>query len=117
MFMGPWDQGGPWSPTGIAGVSKFLHRVWAIATDPHGTEPGDKSSGELPAGESEHQARDRMRAAAHRTLRDVTEDFEGFRWNTMVAKLMELTQRPVPLPRAPRSPGCPSGTRPSACCC
>ena len=32
-----------------------------------------------------------MRAAAHRTLRDVTEDFEGFRWNTMVAKLMELT--------------------------
>ncbi len=91
MFMGPWDQGGPWSPTGIAGVSKFLHRVWAIATDPHGTEPGDKTSGDLPAGESEHQARDRMRAAAHRTLRDVTEDFEGFRWNTMVAKLMELS--------------------------
>ena len=91
MFMGPWDQGGPWSPTGIAGVSKFLHRVWAIATDPHGTEPGDKTSGDLPAGESEHQARDRMRAAGHRTLRDVTEDFEGFRWNTMVAKLMELS--------------------------
>ena len=21
MFMGPWDQGGPWSPTGIGGVS------------------------------------------------------------------------------------------------
>ena len=91
MFMGPWDQGGPWSPTGIAGVSKFLHRVWAIATDPHGTEPGDQSSGSLPAGEEEHDARDRMRAAAHRTLRDVTEDFEGFRWNTMVAKLMELS--------------------------
>jgi leucyl-tRNA synthetase len=32
-----------------------------------------------------------MRAAAHKTLRDVTEDFEGFRWNTMVAKLMELS--------------------------
>ena len=32
-----------------------------------------------------------MRAAAHRTLRDVTEDYEGFRWNTMVAKLMELS--------------------------
>jgi len=72
-------------------VSKFLHRVWAIATDPHGTEPGDKASGELPAGESEHQARDHMRSAAHKTLRDVTEDFEGFRWNTMVAKLMELS--------------------------
>ena len=41
MFMGPWDQGGPWSPTGIGGVAKFLNRVWAIATDPHGRESGD----------------------------------------------------------------------------
>ena len=39
----------------------------------------------------ESDARDRMRSAAHRTLRDVTEDIEGFHWNTMVAKLMELT--------------------------
>ena len=30
-------------------------------------------------------------AAAHRTLRDVTADYEAFRFNTMVAKLMELT--------------------------
>jgi len=91
MFMGPWDQGGPWSPTGIGGVAKFLNRVWAIALDPHGREPGDQTAGALPAGEEEHDARDRMRAAAHRTLRDVTEDYEGFRWNTMVAKLMELS--------------------------
>jgi len=91
MFMGPWDQGGPWSPTGIAGVNKFLSRVWTLVLDPHGREPGDKQSGELPAGEDESTARDRMRAAAHRTLRDVTEDIEGFRWNTMVAKLMELS--------------------------
>jgi leucyl-tRNA synthetase len=91
MFMGPWDQGGPWSPSGIAGVNKFLHRVWAIVVDPHGREPGDRSSGSLPAGETEHDARSHMRAAAHRTLRDVTEDYEGFRWNTMVAKLMELS--------------------------
>jgi leucyl-tRNA synthetase len=91
MFMGPWDQGGPWSPTGIGGVGKFLHRVWTIALDAHGTEPGDPTSGDLPAGEDEAAARDRMRAAAHRTLRDVTADYEGFRWNTMVAKLMELS--------------------------
>jgi leucyl-tRNA synthetase len=97
MFMGPWDQGGPWSPTGISGVNRFLHRVWAIAQDPHGTEPGargrgavDPAAGSLPGGESEHEARSAIRAAAHRTLRDVTEDYEGFRWNTMVAKLMEL---------------------------
>jgi leucyl-tRNA synthetase len=29
--------------------------------------------------------------AAHRTLRDVTADYEAFHFNTMVAKLMELT--------------------------
>ena len=91
MFMGPWDQGGPWSPTGISGVNKFLHRIWAIVLDAHGRDAGDQTGGALPAGESEHDARSRMRAAAHRTLRDVTEDFEGFRWNTMVAKLMELS--------------------------
>jgi leucyl-tRNA synthetase len=91
MFMGPWDQGGPWSPTGIGGVSKFLGRVWAIATDPDGREHSDPAAGSLPAGESESDARDRMRAAAHKTLRDVTADYEGFRWNTMVAKLMELS--------------------------
>jgi leucyl-tRNA synthetase len=91
MFMGPWDQGGPWSPTGISGVNKFLHRVWTIVLDPHGRDAGDQTGGELPAGEMEHDARSRMRAVAHRTLRDVTEDFEGFRWNTMVAKLMELS--------------------------
>ena len=34
MFMGPWDQGGPWSPTGIGGVHKFLGRVWTTALDP-----------------------------------------------------------------------------------
>ena len=91
MFMGPWDQGGPWSAGGISGPVKFLNRVWTIALDPHGREPGDQTGGALPPGEEEHDARDRLRAAAHRTLRDVTEDYEGFRWNTMVAKLMELS--------------------------
>ena len=32
-----------------------------------------------------------MRAAAHRTLRDVTADYEAFHFNTMIAKLMELS--------------------------
>ena len=91
MFMGPWDQGGPWNPSGIGGVSKFLGRIWSIALDPHGREPGDQTGGELPSGETEADARDRMRAGAHRTLRDVTADYEAFRWNTMVAKLMELS--------------------------
>jgi leucyl-tRNA synthetase len=91
MFMGPWDQGGPWSPTGIGGVHRFLNRVWALVLDPHYREPGDPDSGSLPDGQDEAAARAELRAAAHRTLRDVTADYEAFHFNTMVAKLMELS--------------------------
>jgi leucyl-tRNA synthetase len=90
MFMGPWDQGGPWSPSGIGGVARFLNRAWTIALDPHGTEPSDAHAGNLPAGEDAVVAEKAIRGAAHRTLAAVTIDYEGFRFNTMVAKVMEL---------------------------
>jgi leucyl-tRNA synthetase len=88
MFMGPWDQGGPWSPTGIEGVHRFLRRVWTLVLDPAGRESGD---GRMPGGEDEAAAERSLRMAAHRTLRDVTADYESFRFNVMVAKLMELS--------------------------
>ena len=91
MFMGPWDQGGPWSPTGIGGVHRFLNRVWALTLDPHYREPGDPDAGTLPDGQDEAAAGAEIRAAAHRTLRDATADYEAFHFNTMVAKLMELS--------------------------
>ena len=91
MFMGPWDQGGPWNPTGIGGVHRFLNRVWTLALDPHGTRAGRSDAGQLPAGEDAAAAEKAIRGAAHRTLAAVTADYEGFRFNTMVAKLMELT--------------------------
>jgi leucyl-tRNA synthetase len=90
MFMGPWDQGGPWSPTGIEGVYRFLRRVWALTLDPRGREPGDPGGGALPDGEDDAAAGNALRSAAHRTLRDVTRDYGDFHFNTMVAKLMEL---------------------------
>ena len=91
MFMGPWDQGGPWSPTGIEGVHRFLRRIWTLALDPQGTEPGDPEAGRLPGGEDATVAEHALRAAAHRALRGVSDDYEAFRFNTMVAKLMELS--------------------------
>jgi leucyl-tRNA synthetase len=78
MFIGPWDQGGPWNPNGIGGVTRFLGRVWALATEP-------RTSGTPDAG-----ADTRLRRAVHQTIRDVTEDMEKFRFNTMLAKLMTL---------------------------
>ena len=90
MFMGPWDQGGPWSPTGIGGVHRFLSRVWTLVLDPTGREPGDPESGRLPAGEDEQAARTAIRRAAHKTLKVVTAEYDAFKFNTMVAHLIEL---------------------------
>jgi leucyl-tRNA synthetase len=89
MFMGPWDQGGPWNPQGIEGVNRFLRRVWTVCLDPAGR--GEGSAGLLPEGQDLAAAEHELRAGAHRTLQGVTADHEGFRWNTIVAKLMEQT--------------------------
>jgi leucyl-tRNA synthetase len=91
MFMGPWDQGGPWSPTGIGGIARFLNRVWYAALDPHGTDAGDTESGVLPAGQDAAAAEKALRKAAHQTLRTVSEEYDELRFNTMVAHLMELS--------------------------
>src|SRR4029450_1390738 len=87
MFMGPWDQGGPWNPTGIGGVHRFLNRVWTVVLDPHGREAGDPMA---PIADVAGPGRE-LRIAAHRTLQGVTADYQAFHFNTMVAKLMELT--------------------------
>ena len=44
----------------------------------------------LPAGQTETDAATAIRSAAHKTLRDVTGDYETFHFNVMLAKLMEL---------------------------
>ena len=90
MFMGPWDQGGPWSPTEIGGVARFLSRVWTLTLDPTGIEPGDPESGKLPVGQ-DYAAADRIiRMTTHQTLKAVTAEYADFQFNTMVAHLMEL---------------------------
>jgi len=88
-FMGPWDQGGPWNPTGIGGVHRFLNRVWTVVLDPQGRDPGDPAQ---PVADVAAAGRE-LRIAAHRTLQGATADYEGFRFNTLVAKLMELTNQ------------------------
>jgi leucyl-tRNA synthetase len=91
MFLGPWEEGAAWDARGLGGVSRFLHRVWTVVTEPHGVERGDPDAGRFPAGVSEAQAEQAIRRAAHRTLRTVTAEYEAFRFNVMVAHLMEFT--------------------------
>jgi leucyl-tRNA synthetase len=80
MFIGPWDQGGPWNPTGIEGIHRFLGRVWGVAqADPRNAD-GDQA--ELIRA---------LRRATHTTIAEVGDDYVAFHFNTAIAKLMELT--------------------------
>jgi leucyl-tRNA synthetase len=76
MFIGPWDQGAPFSLEGIAGVERWMGRVWNLAQTE--TRFGGHGFREL-------------RHITHRTIRRATEDIEHFRFNTMIAALMEMT--------------------------
>jgi leucyl-tRNA synthetase len=81
MFFARWDQGAPWSSTGIEGTRRWLNRVWGLAAQP-------PKAASAPAGE--HAARDLVRCM-HQTIRRVTRDFEHFEFNTIVSALMEFT--------------------------
>ena len=116
MFMGPWDQGGPWSPTGIGGVHRFLNRVWTLVARPARAGAWRPRRGHPAGGRARGDARAALRTAAHRTLRDVTADYEAFHFNTMIAKLMELANTLFRY-RGTEVAGGRSGTRRSGCCC
>jgi leucyl-tRNA synthetase len=82
MFIGPWDMGGPWDPSAIEGVSRFLSRVWTVVADE--ADPQWVAAEPDPAG---------VRAVErklHQTILKVSEDMAGFRFNTAIAALMEL---------------------------
>ena len=82
MFIGPWDQGGPWSNVGINGVARWLNRIWGIASEKYVTSAGSVFDHEM---ESETQQ------AVHKTIKKVYEDLDKFKFNTAIAALMELS--------------------------
>jgi leucyl-tRNA synthetase len=82
MFVGPWDQGGGWDDSGISGIWRWLNRVWNLALE---ERKGDGLPQMEPAAENE------LRRQTHKTIKRVTEDLEKFRFNTMLAALMEFT--------------------------
>ena len=101
MFIGPWDQGGPWNPTGIDGIHRWLGRVWGAALPtPRDIERADARAA-APADDIGPTATDvlgpaeeltrALRRATHSTIDAVAEDYEAFHFNTAISKLMELT--------------------------
>ncbi|MCH7835787.1 MAG: class I tRNA ligase family protein, partial [Chloroflexi bacterium] len=79
MFIGPWDEGGPFGVEGIAGIWRWLNRVWGLVLN-------QPDFGQAPAA----AVRD-LRRHTHQTIRRVTQDMERFRFNTLLSALMELT--------------------------
>ncbi len=86
LFAAPPDRDLDWQEDGVAGVSRFLARVWRLVTKYAAPRSGvlDKSSGKTNGGAA-------LRRKLHQTIAKITLDFEG-RWhfNTCVAAIMEL---------------------------
>ncbi len=79
MFIGPPEEDVEWSDAGLNGVARFLQRVWRLVVEPSSiVVEGGGADGRLLA-----------RKVAQ-TVHKVTEDYDGLRFNTAVAYLMEL---------------------------
>jgi leucyl-tRNA synthetase len=90
LFAAPPDRDLDWQEDGVAGVSRFLARVWRLATKhsplARSASPEGQNRGAAPTGISLKLLR-----KLHQTIAKITLDFEG-RWhfNTCVAAVMEL---------------------------
>ena len=79
MFIGPWELGGEWNDSGIVGISRWLNRVWNLVTTDYANRTVDL------------EAEKELIHITHRTIKKVTADLEKFRFNTMLASLMEFS--------------------------
>ncbi|MDF3039077.1 MAG: leucyl-tRNA synthetase [Thermomicrobiales bacterium] len=89
MYLGPWEQGGPWNARGITGMERFIRRAYGLVTN---TDDGPFESA-APLTEPAEQRLRAMTGLLRRwrakTIQKVTADLEGFQFNTMVAALIE----------------------------
>jgi leucyl-tRNA synthetase len=82
MFMGPLEAVKPWSTRGVEGVTRFLERAWRLMVN----EEGRLSSAVMNIVPTlEHQR------VLHQTIKKVTEDIEGLRFNTAISQMMVFT--------------------------
>ena len=79
LFMGPIELDAAWSSKGIAGIYRFLNRVWTL------------SQQYLESEKTVTKNDDAIRVLRHKTVRKVTDDFRRLSFNTSIAALMEYT--------------------------
>jgi leucyl-tRNA synthetase len=87
MAMGPLDTDRPWRTNDIVGVHRFLQRLWRAIID--------ETTGKIRVSNQplDHESLHHL----HRTILIVRKDFEGLRFNTAIARLMELTSHAIKL--------------------
>jgi leucyl-tRNA synthetase len=78
MFLGPWYGGGPWSSQNIQGPFRFLNSVWDLVLGTLEKPPPQRGD---PAADAD------LARLAHRSTQRVTERYDGFQYNTMLAEL------------------------------
>ncbi|MGD6959911.1 leucine--tRNA ligase [Rossellomorea aquimaris] len=78
MFMGPLEASIAWSTNGLDGARRFLDRVWRLLVE----EDGTLSSKVTDAPNSD------LDKTYNQTVKKVTEDYEGLRFNTGISQLM-----------------------------
>ncbi len=75
VFLGPFDQGGDFTDSGIMGTWRFLNDVWTLS---------------LKAGEKEAETPKELKKKLHRTIKKVTEDIGELKYNTAIASMMKF---------------------------
>ena len=81
LFVGPPGDDADWSDHGVDGASRFLGRVWRLATGEAGSPPVDRD---------ETDADRAIIRGRHVLVGKVTDDFERWGYNTAVAACMEF---------------------------
>ncbi|GIF37755.1 leucine--tRNA ligase [Actinoplanes xinjiangensis] len=87
MAMGPLDVSRPWDTRAVVGSQRFLQRAWRLVVD---EETGAVRVGDEPLDP-------KTRKILHRIIAGVREDLEELRFNTAIAKLIELTNTLTPM--------------------
>ena len=108
MFMGPLEQVKPWSMQGVEGVYRFLNRVWRLVMDDGesggaaGLHPAVARTVNEDGSEAIEPTREQLKRL-HETIKKVTEDIEGHRFNTAISALMIFTNEAMKWEARPAS--------------
>ena len=80
MFIAPYEVDASWDSRGIAGVYRFLNRVWVLVQEFIESEKSAENLSNFAE----------VQKIQHKTIKKVTEDFHRESLNTAVAALMEF---------------------------